>query len=245
MSKPIRQGRSADRNAARGMRDIRRSGCDAGRGSAVGDIGLRPRRSESAGGHCRRRSVPRPKRVPRRWTPRRTRGRRVPCTPAGAAAAVGMAAAGVVIASGAPRRPRLRPRWWVPERPAASPTCLPTASIEGEQEDRERKAASGLLVLSVRAPNAEKRAEAEMILRAAGRHGTGGAAMPTGGRLERRPAVEDSFPASDPPANSGITGPRAVGARPASANFPTGGPHSSPKGVETAHQAEHEKPSPK
>ena len=43
-----------------------------------------------------------------------------------------------------------------------------TASNEDEQVDREHKAASGVLILSVRAPSAEKRAEAEMILRAAG-----------------------------------------------------------------------------
>ena len=86
----------------------------------------------------------------------------------GAAAAVGMAAAGVVIASGAPRHPRLRPRWWAPGSPAVSPTRLTTVSNEDEQVDREHKAASGVLILSVRAPSAEKRAEAEMILRAAG-----------------------------------------------------------------------------
>jgi len=57
-------------------------------------------------------------------------------------------------------------------------------------------------------------------------------------------AVEDSFPASDPPANSAIAGPRA--ARPARRRISHERvPDSSPKGIETAHQAEHEKPSPK
>jgi hypothetical protein len=55
-------------------------------------------------------------------------------------------------------------------------------------------------------------------------------------------AVEDSFPASDPPANSGITGPepadkpshkRTVEAR------PTGTPTSDRHAAETAHQWEH------
>lgn len=45
---------------------------------------------------------------------------------------------------------------------------LNSAANRNEQMDRERKAASGLLVLSVRAPSAEKRAEAAAILRAAG-----------------------------------------------------------------------------
>ena len=52
-------------------------------------------------------------------------------------------------------------------------------------------------------------------------------------------AVEDSFPASDPPANSRTAGRTAR----AWADFPRAGPDSSPKGIETAHQAEHEKPS--
>jgi len=37
-----------------------------------------------------------------------------------------------------------------------------------EQEDREHKAATGTLVLSVRTPNEEKRSDAEVILRSAG-----------------------------------------------------------------------------
>lgn len=55
--------------------------------------------------------------------------------------------------------------------------------------------------------------------------------------------IEDSFPASDPPANSGITGPGA--ARPArrrTSHEPDA--DSSPKGIGTANQAEHEKQSP-
>ena len=64
-------------------------------------------------------------------------------------------------------------------------------------------------------------------------------------KLDR--AVEDSFPASDPPANSGIVGPRA--ARPVRRRAPRGRDHDSrAKGTptherhatETAHQGERE-----
>lgn len=58
--------------------------------------------------------------------------------------------------------------------------------------------------------------------------------------------VEDSFPASDPPANSGITGPRA--ARPASDSHkrsddarPKGTPTDERHATETAYQWEHQK----
>jgi hypothetical protein len=56
-------------------------------------------------------------------------------------------------------------------------------------------------------------------------------------------AVEDSFPASDPPANTGITGPEPSNQpshkRPADAR-PTGTPTSDRHAAETAHQWEHE-----
>jgi hypothetical protein len=45
---------------------------------------------------------------------------------------------------------------------------LSSAANQREQTDRERKAATGTLILSVRVPNAEKRAQAGTILRAAG-----------------------------------------------------------------------------
>ncbi len=86
----------------------------------------------------------------------------------GAAAAVGMAAAGVVIASGGAAAPAVAAAVMGAGAAGGIAYLLASASNEGEQEDRQRKAASGLLVLSVRAPNAEKRAEVEMILRAAG-----------------------------------------------------------------------------
>jgi hypothetical protein len=59
-------------------------------------------------------------------------------------------------------------------------------------------------------------------------------------------AVEDSFPASDPPGNSGITGPRAARRRPAphqrdDDTRPKGTPHHYRHATETAYQWEHEK----
>lgn len=61
-------------------------------------------------------------------------------------------------------------------------------------------------------------------------------------------AVEDSFPASDPPANSGIVGPRGTHhghVRPAShkrdgESRPKGTPTHDRHATETAHQWEHE-----
>jgi hypothetical protein len=57
--------------------------------------------------------------------------------------------------------------------------------------------------------------------------------------------VADSFPASDPPANSGITGPRAARKRPAphecdDNSRPKGTPNSNRHATETAYQWEHE-----
>jgi hypothetical protein len=57
-------------------------------------------------------------------------------------------------------------------------------------------------------------------------------------------AGKDSFPASDPPANSGITGPEPTSTpsheRPVEAR-PTGTPNSDRHGSETAHQWEDQK----
>ena len=57
--------------------------------------------------------------------------------------------------------------------------------------------------------------------------------------------VEDSFPASDPPANSGITGPRAARPKPAPYKRdddarPKGTPNSDRHATETAYHWEHE-----
>ncbi len=58
--------------------------------------------------------------------------------------------------------------------------------------------------------------------------------------------VEDSFPASDPPASSGITGPRAAKPRPAphrrdDHSRPKGTPNHDRHAAETAYQRENEK----
>ncbi len=53
-------------------------------------------------------------------------------------------------------------------------------------------------------------------------------------------AVEDSFPASDPPANSGITGTETPSNERGQDAIPTGTPTSDRHGTETAHQWEHE-----
>ncbi len=53
-------------------------------------------------------------------------------------------------------------------------------------------------------------------------------------------AIEDSFPASDPPANSGITGPETPSHERGVDAIPTGLPTSDRHATETAHQWEHE-----
>jgi hypothetical protein len=58
-------------------------------------------------------------------------------------------------------------------------------------------------------------------------------------------AVEDSFPASDPPANSGVTGPRTTPRPPVSHERdddarPKGTPDHDRHATETAYQWEHE-----
>jgi hypothetical protein len=69
--------------------------------------------------------------------------------------------------------------------------------------------------------------------------------MPTSREQQKQDrAVEDSFPASDPPAGSGIVGPRA--ARPPQADkrdrdaTPKGTPTDDRHATETAYQSEHE-----
>jgi hypothetical protein len=86
----------------------------------------------------------------------------------GAAAVVGLAAGGVVIASGGAAVPAVAAALLGGGLAGGIAYMLSSASNAGEQMDRERKAAIGKLILSVRAPNAEKRADAQSILRAAG-----------------------------------------------------------------------------
>ncbi len=86
----------------------------------------------------------------------------------GAAAAVAMAAAGVVIASGGAAAPAVAAAVVGGGLAGGATYAVSSAASQDEQEDREVKAAQGELVLAVRTPTAEKRAEAEAILRAAG-----------------------------------------------------------------------------
>ena len=86
----------------------------------------------------------------------------------GAAAAVALAASGVVVASGGAAVPAVAAALLGGGAAGGVAYTLSSASNADEQMDRERKAASGNLILSVRAPSAEKRAEAQSILRAAG-----------------------------------------------------------------------------
>lgn len=86
----------------------------------------------------------------------------------GAAAAVALAAGAVVIATGG------TVGWAIAAAIVGALIAgglvylVSSAANQAEQMDRDRKAASGVLILSVRAPNAEKSQEAEAILRAAG-----------------------------------------------------------------------------
>jgi hypothetical protein len=81
---------------------------------------------------------------------------------------VGMAAAGVVIATGGAAAPAVAAAVLGGGAAGGIAYALTSVSNEDEQKDREQKAACGALILSVRAPNTEKRAEAETILRATG-----------------------------------------------------------------------------
>jgi hypothetical protein len=77
------------------------------------------------------------------------------------------------------------------------------------------------------------------------RAGTKGPAMSTQGHADDRrdKALKDSFPASDPPANSGITGaetPDKHSGERTEAEIPTGHPTSDRHATETAHHREDE-----
>jgi len=86
----------------------------------------------------------------------------------GAAASAGLAAAGVVIATGGAAAAAVAAAVVGGGAAGGIAYALTSVSNKEEQSDREARAASGELVLAVRAPTPEKRAEAEAILRAAG-----------------------------------------------------------------------------
>jgi hypothetical protein len=86
----------------------------------------------------------------------------------GAASAMALAAAAVVIGTGGSIL------WAVVAAVGGAAIVggiaylLSSVANQSEQEDRERKAATGTLVLEVRAPTSAKRSEAQMILQACG-----------------------------------------------------------------------------
>lgn len=139
----------------------------------------------------------------------------------GAASLAGMAAAGVVIATGGAAAPAVAAAVAGAGLAGGLAYGLSSAANRNEQVDREHRAAVGALILSVRTANAAKRAEAEAILRQAGGTDLEDAGEPhhaeDSGHDE---AVEQSFPASDPPATSGITGPRVSSPAPQSQSGP-------------------------
>ncbi len=86
----------------------------------------------------------------------------------GAAAAVALAAAGVVIGTGGAAAPAVAAAVIGGSLAGSAAYAISSAANEGEQADREIKAAMGTLVLSVRAMTSAKRAEAEATLRVCG-----------------------------------------------------------------------------
>jgi len=86
----------------------------------------------------------------------------------GAAAVAGMAAAGIVIATGGAAAPAVAAAVLGGGLAGGAAFGLSSIANEGEQADRDTPAAGGTLVLAVRAQTAERRAEAESILRTAG-----------------------------------------------------------------------------
>lgn len=86
----------------------------------------------------------------------------------GAAAVAAMAAAGAVIATGGAAAPAIAAAVVGGGMAGGAVFAISSAANSEEQEDREHKAATGTLILSVRAPDAAKRSEAETILSSAG-----------------------------------------------------------------------------
>ncbi len=85
-----------------------------------------------------------------------------------AAAIAAMAAGGAVIATGGTVAPAIAAAVVGGGMFGSAAYAISSAANGEEQEDRERKAATGTLVLSVRAPSEAKCCDAESILRAAG-----------------------------------------------------------------------------
>jgi hypothetical protein len=85
-----------------------------------------------------------------------------------AAAAAGIAAAGVTVATGGAAAPAVAAAVVAGGAAGGSVFAVHKAADQSEQTDRQARAASGDLVLGVRATTEAKRSEAEAILRAAG-----------------------------------------------------------------------------
>ena len=86
----------------------------------------------------------------------------------GAAAVGAMAAAGAVIATGGAAVPAVVAAVVGGGVAGGLAHAVSSAANQQEQDDRDAKAATGVLILEVRAMTAQKRATAETILRAAG-----------------------------------------------------------------------------
>jgi hypothetical protein len=86
----------------------------------------------------------------------------------GAAVVAAMAAGGAVIATGGALAPAVAAAVVGGGVAGGAAYAISSAANSDEQTDRERKAATGGLVLSVRTPSPAKRGEAEVILNSAG-----------------------------------------------------------------------------
>jgi len=123
-----------------------------------------------------------------------------------AASLAGMAAAGVVVATGGAAAPAVAAAAVGAGLAGGLAYGLSSTANRDEQLDRDQRAAVGELILSVRTSSAAKREQAKAILREAG--GTELAQSDDPQRDRHDEALVESFPASDPPASSGIVGPR-------------------------------------
>jgi len=85
-----------------------------------------------------------------------------------AASLAAMAAAGVTIATGGAALPAIAAAAAAGGLVGGATFAVSSAANSGEQSDRDMKAATGTLILSVRTPNEEQRSKAEAILRATG-----------------------------------------------------------------------------
>jgi hypothetical protein len=123
-----------------------------------------------------------------------------------AASLAGMAAAGVVIATGGAAAPAVAAAAVGAGLAGGLAYGLSSTANHGEQVDRDQRALVGELILSVRTSSAAKREQAKAILREAGGAELGQSENPQSDHHDE--ALVESFPASDPPTSSGIVGPR-------------------------------------